>query len=184
MDKKELLIKTGMKLFVKQGFENTPTSQISKESGVATGTLFYHFKTKEDLINEIYIQTKKSMSSVLLDKVTHNLDIKETIKQIWINLLSWGFNNKLENEFLTKFYGSVYINKLTKEEVSQNFKEGELLFKKAIKEEILKNISIELFERITMNLYQSFLPEFYKIKKLDENLLEQSFQIYFDAIKR
>lgn len=51
MSKQDQIIKTAIKLFVKQGFENTPTSQISKESKVAIGSLFHPFKTKNDLIS-------------------------------------------------------------------------------------------------------------------------------------
>ena len=109
---------------------------------------------------------------------------KEIIKTIWFNLLKWGFEHELENNFLTKFYGSVYISKLTVEELKEEFQEGKLIFEQAKKEKIIKDISIDLLERITMSLYNSFLPEFYSHKSLDDGLLEKSFEIYFDAIKR
>ncbi|MGD1317767.1 TetR/AcrR family transcriptional regulator [Chryseobacterium sp. 2R14A] len=46
MDKKEILLQTALKLFVSQGFNDTPTSRIAKEAGIATGTLFYFFQPR------------------------------------------------------------------------------------------------------------------------------------------
>ena len=61
MNNKQKILETAITLFVKQGFENTPTIQITKESGVASGTLFYHYKTKEDLMNAAYKHIKNDM---------------------------------------------------------------------------------------------------------------------------
>ena len=52
MNKREKIFSTALNLFVEHGFHGTPTSKIAKEAGVANGTLFHHFNTKEDLIIE------------------------------------------------------------------------------------------------------------------------------------
>lgn len=54
MDKKEMIFAAALKLFVKNGIDRTPTAMISKEAGVATGTLFHYFSSKEVLVNELY----------------------------------------------------------------------------------------------------------------------------------
>ncbi len=58
MSKREQIFEAAVQLFTEKGFEKTPTSAISKVAGVATGTLFHHFKTKEDLINALYFTMK------------------------------------------------------------------------------------------------------------------------------
>ena len=35
MDKKQLILNAAMRLFVEQGFHDTPTSKIAKEAGIA-----------------------------------------------------------------------------------------------------------------------------------------------------
>lgn len=47
------LLLTGAKEFAKNGFEGTSVSVIAKEAGVASGTVFFHFKSKEGLFREI-----------------------------------------------------------------------------------------------------------------------------------
>src|ERR1041385_2070201 len=46
---KEQILSAALKLFRRQGLEATTTKQISQKAGIAEGTLFNYFKTKEDL---------------------------------------------------------------------------------------------------------------------------------------
>lgn len=38
-----------------------PTSKIARTAGVAEGTLFTYFKTKDELLNQLYLELKKEM---------------------------------------------------------------------------------------------------------------------------
>ena len=46
---KDRILQAALELFQKQGLEETTTKQISRRAGIAEGTLFNYFKTKEDL---------------------------------------------------------------------------------------------------------------------------------------
>ena len=46
---KEKILAAALELFRKNGLEGTTTKQISRKAGIAEGTLFNYFKTKEDL---------------------------------------------------------------------------------------------------------------------------------------
>lgn len=184
MNKKETIIKTAIKLFVEHGFENTPTSQISKEAKVATGTLFHHFKTKEELINEAYLYVKKDMREFLYNDFNPKLRIKEQTKYMWYKVIEWGFKRKVFNQFLLRFYGSTYINNLTMEQARSTFDKTKSFFKIAQKKNKIKNFPFLLFENLTVAMYQSFLTEFYERKKLDKKLLEFSFKVYWDAVSK
>src|SRR5437868_5854793 len=46
---KERILQAALQLFREKGIERTTTRQVSKQAGIAEGTLFNYFKTKEDL---------------------------------------------------------------------------------------------------------------------------------------
>jgi len=46
----ERIAKTGLKLFLKNGFEATTLDEIAAESGIARRTFFYYFKSKEAIL--------------------------------------------------------------------------------------------------------------------------------------
>ncbi|MGL1931889.1 MAG: TetR/AcrR family transcriptional regulator [Desulfotalea sp.] len=54
MTRKEIIIKAATELFGEKGYRETTTADIRKRAGVAQGTLFYHFKSKEGIILHIF----------------------------------------------------------------------------------------------------------------------------------
>jgi AcrR family transcriptional regulator len=64
-NKKNKIIATSTKLFAVQGFDNTTTLQIAKESGVTEPLLYYHFKGKEEIFTEIINRIFTEYSSLI-----------------------------------------------------------------------------------------------------------------------
>ena len=69
MSKKETIIRAAAILFSQKGFENTRMSEISKMTGAAEGTIFYHFKNKEELFLAILVEFKQD----IIDEFDRNL---------------------------------------------------------------------------------------------------------------
>ncbi len=58
MNKKEAILVAGTKLFAEKGFGGTSMSELAEMTGIAGATVFYHFKTKEDLFLAVLEQVK------------------------------------------------------------------------------------------------------------------------------
>ncbi len=59
-EKKERLLKAAKHLIYRQGFHQTTLADISQESGISLGNLYYYFKTKEEILSAVIEnQTKK-----------------------------------------------------------------------------------------------------------------------------
>ena len=50
-ERKNEILDVAERLFGTKGFDNTSTNDILNEIGIARGTLYYHFKSKEEIIN-------------------------------------------------------------------------------------------------------------------------------------
>ena len=59
------LIEAGTKLFARRGFARTRATDISREAGVAVGTLYVHFSDKEELLREILFQGFEEIHAVV-----------------------------------------------------------------------------------------------------------------------
>lgn len=53
MDTKDNIMDSAIKLFLKDGFANVSNASILKESNVGSGTIYYHFTNKDDLITSV-----------------------------------------------------------------------------------------------------------------------------------
>ena len=61
------LIRTALELFTTRGYHDTTTAQIAKKSGVAEGTIYRHFTSKQQLLNELYRAAQRWATKVVLD---------------------------------------------------------------------------------------------------------------------
>ncbi|TQD25365.1 TetR/AcrR family transcriptional regulator [Methanolobus vulcani] len=116
-DKKAALLQASLKLFTENGFHGTSTAHISKEAGVATGTLFNYFPTKEDLINALYFDIKGKLSRSLAKDIQNQSTLHDKFWKIWYDLIEWGLNNQEDFHFVDQFCSSPYISDYTREVV-------------------------------------------------------------------
>jgi AcrR family transcriptional regulator len=153
MSKRDQILSSALTLFNAQGFEKTPTSAISRHAGVATGTLFHHFPTKEALIDALYLDIKTEVRDVAQpDTLEMTVDsaplsasqVKPLLKASWLNMMEWMQQNPEKFRFLAQFGESAYISNNTRETVSQLFRAAETMFHRGIESGIFRPLSVEL----------------------------------------
>ena len=90
MNKRDLLIEAAIELFGEFGFWNTSTASVAKKAGVATGTLFNHFKTKDELIDEVMVYLKREMINEARRGLDIEADLRDQFEHIWYSGMAWG----------------------------------------------------------------------------------------------
>lgn len=100
MDKRQSILSTTLRLIVTQGIHATPMSQIAKEAGVAAGTIYHYFPSKEELLSELYGALKREMGQALMINFHSSLPFKEMFHLFWNNLFNYYFHHPYEFEFL------------------------------------------------------------------------------------
>lgn len=53
-DKREAILRAGIKVFAAKGFFNSKVADVAKEAGVADGTVYLYFKGKDDILHSIF----------------------------------------------------------------------------------------------------------------------------------
>ncbi len=59
---REKLVRSAMELFAKKGFDKTTVDEIVARAGVAKGTFYLYFKSKDDLIKELAFEVMPIMA--------------------------------------------------------------------------------------------------------------------------
>lgn len=76
-----------MDVFAERGIGHAPTSAISAAAGVAEGTLFTYFRTKDDLLNELYRELRQEMDRELVD-YPFSADARTRLRFVWDRYLN------------------------------------------------------------------------------------------------
>ncbi|QNO15410.1 TetR/AcrR family transcriptional regulator [Alkalicella caledoniensis] len=184
MDSKDKILNAALKLFIREGFHGTSTAKIANEAGISNGTLFHHFKTKEDLINRLYISVKENYKNYLLGQMEPCETTKGKIKQLWNTCVRWNLENKDGATFFAMFANSPYIDKLSKEEASRNFTFISELFQESIDAEVLisvnPNLMISSFHG-SVKAFVSFIANNPENLDLDEHI-DIAFKMWWRSV--
>lgn len=86
IDTKNRIFEVSGKLFKEKGFENTTIDEITKEAGIAKGTFFNYFPTKDSLILYFAEQKAELIYDLTEDEVMIHLPTKERIKKFLVAL--------------------------------------------------------------------------------------------------
>lgn len=185
MDKKEEILKAALKLFVEFGFHATPTSKIAKEAGVANGTLFHYFKTKDELTIELYIKTKTQLTEYIYSNTDQSKPIEWILKSIYINTIEWAQKNKSDFYFIHQFSSSPFYSLISGEEISKQTKPYLDFLQKGIKNSTLKPLPVDLLYTI-INSHITGINHYLSSGGFTESkqkkIINESFQLLWDMI--
>lgn len=107
--KKQSILNTALALFVEQGFYSTSTAQIAKQAGVATGTLFHHFKSKDELMNQLFLSIKQHFATNILNNQQNSGNLKQDAQHLWNISILWAMENPLKQAFFQQYSLSTVI---------------------------------------------------------------------------
>jgi len=85
--KRLAILEAALEVFAERGYAHAPTSAISKAAGVAEGTLFTYFDSKDELINQLYLRIRKEFDAELAEYPFHG-EPKVQVRFIWDRLLN------------------------------------------------------------------------------------------------
>jgi AcrR family transcriptional regulator len=68
-DVKETIIRESTRLFVANGFRGTSVKDITEAAGIARGTLYWYFKSKEEILESIFEKFEQEFIGGLTDTV-------------------------------------------------------------------------------------------------------------------
>lgn len=121
-DKKQRIVLAAIELFAKKGYANTATSEIAKEAGVAEGTIFRHFGTKENLLLAILIPFIKHSLPQVADAIFEEVlaEKPKTIEEFVRALATERFMFFKENRDLFRIFikEMIYHDELKNELIS------------------------------------------------------------------
>ena len=67
-----------------------PTARIAKGAGVAEGTLFTYFATKDVLLNQLYLRIKAGLRDAMMADYPSGKSLPHRCRHVWDRYIGWG----------------------------------------------------------------------------------------------
>ncbi|MEH7235130.1 TetR/AcrR family transcriptional regulator [Bacillus sp. JJ1562] len=152
-DKQQKIIETAIQMFAEKGYANTSTNEIAKAAGVAEGTIFRHYGTKDNLLLSLILPFLKEALPGMAENVFKEVLTEETLH--FEDFLKGLFKNRIEFVIENREIFQIIVK--------------ELLYSDSLRSEIAPFFADSVVKRITQAI--ALFKERGEIKDIPTNTL-------------
>ncbi|SHK52691.1 transcriptional regulator, TetR family [Desulfatibacillum alkenivorans DSM 16219] len=183
-DKQEALFLAAVKVVNEIGFASSSVSKIAKEAGVSPATLYIYHKNKDDLLISTYLNIKRKLTDAVLGDMDDSLPIRDGFRRVWLNLFRFAGDHLDYFQFAEQFSNSPYNDQVDQDAVDAMYEPMGRLIRRGIREKVVKDMHPEVISSFVF--YPVIIlsnPRLTRRVEMTEALIEESFQLAWDAIK-
>lgn len=133
-EKRDKIFEAAITLFAVDGFWKTSTANIAKKAGVANGTLFNHFASKDVLIDEIYAGLKGELYQAMELDGLKSRDLNATLAHVWKSVVIWALEHPLRWRLMEQLRLSELVSSEARSAVAKDFQFIHGLVEQGLKE--------------------------------------------------
>ncbi|WP_026881738.1 TetR/AcrR family transcriptional regulator [Clostridium akagii] len=108
IDKKTDIMNCGRELFSSKGFKDTNVSEITKMAGIATGTFYNYYPSKDKLFMDIYLEENVKLKKNIMESMDLEADPINVMKE----MMFMNLKGMRANPILKEWYNREVFNKI------------------------------------------------------------------------
>jgi TetR/AcrR family fatty acid metabolism transcriptional regulator len=81
-DKPQQIIDAAVRVFARNGFYNSRVSDIAREAGIASGTIYLYFRTKDEILVTLFRETMAAFVAALRTEIGRERDPEAKIRRL------------------------------------------------------------------------------------------------------
>ncbi|MCM2264852.1 MAG: TetR/AcrR family transcriptional regulator [Desulfuromonadales bacterium] len=186
-EKRDEIIRAAMELIAEHGFHGAPMAAVAEKAGVAAGTIYRYFESKDDLIRETHAHVEARILAALTQNYPVEQPVRERFLHIESKLIAYFLESPMEFRFMEQFFNSPFGVAHRREKLFGN-KEKNIIFKlfeEALEQRAIKDLPLPVLCALAfgplVDVCRDHILEFII---LDDMLIEQTVAACWDALKR
>ena len=184
-EKRNAIIQATLELVSENGFHGTPMAMVAERAGVAAGTIYRYFESKDALIMGTYAD----LEGRLLKKVKEDFPEQGTVRQKFSHLarvlVTQWISSPVQFRFLEQFHNSPYGAARRREKMLDGNKDicaG--IFAEGLEQKLIKELPLPmLFALFFGPLVYVSRDHILGFFNLDDALLQQAIDSCWNAVK-
>jgi AcrR family transcriptional regulator len=187
-DKRADIMDVALNLIAERGFHDSPMSLIAKQAGVAAGTIYRYFESKDALILELTRDLEDRINEMIQDGYPAEKSIREKFLYMNRKILKYFMEHPLHFRYMEQFSNSPYGTSHRKERILGKSDRNKIMidiFEQGSEQQILKSLPISALSALAFGPLQTLMRDhILGFLRLDEATIEQVTQACWDAIKK
>lgn len=148
-EKREAILAAALRLIARLGLHNTPVSAVAREAGVAAGTLYLYFPSKEAMINALYLDVLADRHRKLMSKPPAHAELADPHRALmwhhWRALARWHLDHEDASNLIVQCRASGILTEETRAIEQANDADGHAMFRDAVAQGLLRDLSRHVF---------------------------------------
>ena len=157
-DKRNSILSAATEVFAERGLA-APTAAITAVAGVAEGTLFTYFGTKDELVNALYREIKLELADAMMSGFPRKASVRHRLQHVWNRYVEWGIANEKQHKVLRQMMVWEGLTDASKTAGSAPFVEIETMAQDAVAQRQVKDLP-QAFVGATMSALAETAIEF------------------------
>jgi AcrR family transcriptional regulator len=138
-DKRNSILSAATQVFAERGL-GAPTAAITSAAGIAEGSLFTYFKTKDELINVLYREIKLELADAVMSGFPRRQSVRHRLEHVWNGYVQWGVENPKQQKVLRQIQVWGGLTEESKQAGVAPFTEFQRITDDAVTQRIYKDI--------------------------------------------
>jgi len=186
-DTRSDIMQAALDLIVEQGFHGAPVAEIAEKAGVAAGTIYRYFVSKDFLITELHRELEEKIVAVVQESYPSERPLRERFLYLIRELLRYFITNPLHFRYMEQYYNSPYGISLHRDRLLGKPGNQDILmdiFEQGIDQQVLKELPKAILFSLSFGSLISLMRDhILGFIVLDEALIKQTTEACWDAIK-
>jgi len=115
-EKRQAILQSAVREIASSGL-GVSTARIARGAALAEGTMFIYFASKDDLLNELYLELKTETFRCIHAGFPHGSSLRERARHIWTEYLHWAMDKPEERKVSVLLNLSAIISEATREQI-------------------------------------------------------------------
>ena len=187
-DKRQEIMHAALDLLAEQGFHGAPMAQIASHAGVAAGTIYCYFESRDVLIRELYHDIEGRINAQIEEGAAASIPIRHRFNLVCSVLLNYFIDHPLEFRYVEQFHNSPYGTEHRRDKLLGRNGEAQPcrdLFLLGISEGVIKDLPLVVLYAMTFGpLVIQARDHILGFVVLDKTLIERNIDACWDGVKR
>jgi AcrR family transcriptional regulator len=182
-DKRNAILSAAAQVFAERGL-GAPTAAITKAAGIAEGSLFTYFKTKDALINALYCELKLELADSMMSGFPRKQSVRHRLEHAWNGYVHWGVANPDQQKVLKQIQVWSGLTQESKQAGSTPFTEFQKMTEDAVAQKIYKDMPQTLIGATLMALAEMTMEFMAREPERAEMYRSGGFEMLWAALTR
>ncbi|UDL89458.1 TetR/AcrR family transcriptional regulator [Mesorhizobium sp. PAMC28654] len=182
-EKRQAILASAAALVATQG-TGAPTARIARDAGLAEGTLFNYFASKDELLNQLYLAIKADLGIALLTSYPSQASVRDRSRHVWNNFIDWGAKHPMKRKAMRQLTVSERITEQSKQQGNAAFGDINRMIEESLADGVLKGCSMTFAGGIFEALAETTLEFIARDPQQREQYKDAGFAFFWNGISK